>query len=158
MNCYLFVALLAILVNIVYAYDAGKLTNKDYDDLLIADKNCNEIYFCSKYNPSSDCYQNCYASTVNKKINAICGSKDYVNPFKIQQKCGRVNGFNNYFDNKCYTTPYSTRVINTAGSRKTGGLKKIINGRCLSAPGWCSCTPGRVSSDRCGKMSNDVYV
>jgi len=33
----------------------------------------------------------CYASSVNKSINAICVSKDYVNPFKIQGKCGWVN-------------------------------------------------------------------
>ena len=141
MNCYLFVALLAILVNIVYPYDAAKLTKYNYDDLIIADKNCNEIYFCSKYNTSNDCYQDSYASTVNKSIKAICGSKNYVNPFKIQGKNGRVNSFNNYFDDKCYTTPYSSHVINRAGSRITGGLKKIINGCCLSVPGWCSCTP-----------------
>ena len=44
----------------------------------------------------------------------------------------------NYYDYRYYASPKSIYVVNKVGARVTGGLKKIINGHCLSGVGLVS--------------------
>jgi len=46
-----------------------------------------------------------------KSINALFGFRNYVNSFKIQETCGKISTFNNYFTTNYYQTPYSDTVI-----------------------------------------------
>ena len=137
--------------------NAHRLINSPYSEFIITDKNCNIIWYCSSYNTSNDCYKFCY-SNKNEKVNALCGSRDFMNPFTSNKCRTQTKAYLNYYNNNCYTTPYSNVVVNKAGARPGGGLKGITNGRCLTGAGWCPCSKAQThSKGKCGKIDGSVY-
>ena len=159
MNCCLLVVLLIVLINNVYAANDDhyhRLTNAPYNKLLTSDKSCSRIWYCDRIT-DHDCFIDCYdMNNRNQDSVNLCGSRDYVNPFK-NSNCGKATrAYLNYYSANCYTTPYRSTVINRAGARIGTGLK-IINNRCLTGAGWCECNVPKTSNDRCGKVNNGIY-
>jgi len=61
MFCYFLIVLLITIFNSVSAdINAHRLTKYSYNDLIITDKNCNKIWYCSSYNTDNDCYKFCH--------------------------------------------------------------------------------------------------
>lgn len=140
----------------VFAFASAGGVHKINNHYILADSNCKNLYICEQYQSNNDCYKFCHDQN-GKERPAICGN--YINPFVNQAKCGgSFTSFANYYDNRCFVSPYDSQVVSKCGARKTSGLRSMINGRCLSGAGWCPCTRGRTSSDRCGKVNKDVYV
>jgi len=161
MNCYLLTLVLIALIKttIVGALDAHHLTNSNFNDLLVSTKDCSRIYYCSTYSTSNDCFSYCYDlnsnGTGNDYVN-FCYAKNYLNPFKNSNCGSTTRAYLNYYNINCYTTPYSSKVINRAGSRLGSGLR-IINGRCLTGAEWCPCNISKISNEKCGKVNNGIY-
>ncbi|KAG4090755.1 hypothetical protein H8356DRAFT_1431024 [Neocallimastix lanati (nom. inval.)] len=61
-----------------------------------------------------------------KSINALFGFRNYVNSFKIQETCGKISTFNNYFTTNYYQTPYSDTVYKITTSKTFGPLTTSI--------------------------------
>ena len=159
MNCYLLTIVLIILIKTTIAnyYNAHQLTDATYNDIIISNMSCTKIYYCGSYSTSNDCFSYCYDlfNNGNDYVN-FCYAIDYKNPFK-NNNCGKATKAHlNYYNNNCYTTAYSSKIINKAAPRRGSGLK-IINGRCLTGAGWCPCNKPISSTNKCGKINNTIY-